>query len=120
MRARTAILIAGLTGLCLTASARAADYGIAPFEGVEVESRREIYETPPPVVTERFREERIERGPRYVEEERIDGRPGPGWHRPSYPVAARPWWRGEDCRLIIKRRMNPWGEVIERRVRVCD
>lgn len=87
---------------------------------MEVESRGEIYETPPPVVTERFREERIERGPRYVEEERIDGRPGPGWRRLGYPIAARPWWKGEDCRLIIKRRMNPWGEVIERRIRVCD
>ncbi len=108
-----------LADLCLAASAQAADYETAPYEGVETESRREIYEAPP-VVTERFREERVERGPRYVEEERIYGRPGPGWRSSGYPVAVRPWWRGEDCRLIIRRRMNPWGEVTERRVRVCD
>ncbi|MEZ0168058.1 hypothetical protein [Microvirga sp. TS319] len=120
MQTRTAIVMGVLAGLCLPAIADAADYGIAPYEGPEAESRGEIYEVRPPVFSERFREERFERGPRYVEEEQVYGRPGPRWHRPGYPVAVRPWWGGEDCRLIIKRRINPWGEVIERRIRICD
>ena len=37
------------------------------------------------------------------------------------PVAARPWWRQADnWQLIIKRRVNPWGEVTTGRIEVCD
>jgi hypothetical protein len=65
-----------------------------------------------------------------------DGEYRGGWHgdwggAPSYgrpfrphwarPIAEHRWWRGrEDCRLIIKRRLSPWGEVRVKRVEICD
>jgi hypothetical protein len=40
------------------------------------------------------------------------------WHR---PISGRPHWRDdEDCRIIIKRRVNAWGDVVVRRIKVCD
>ena len=52
-------------------------------------------------------------------------RPWRGWrpweHRPwRTPVAAWPRWRdAEDCRVVVTRRENPWGEVIVRRSKIC-
>ncbi|GEO18673.1 hypothetical protein MAE02_63690 [Microvirga aerophila] len=40
------------------------------------------------------------------------------WARPDF---ARPAWsHGQECRLIIKERVSPWGERVVRRIRVCD
>jgi hypothetical protein len=39
----------------------------------------------------------------------------PHWAR---PIFARPW-EEEDCRIVIKRRVDPWGDVVVRRFRVC-
>ena len=38
------------------------------------------------------------------------------WSRPVY---GRPHWRDDDCRTIIRRRVNAWGEVVVTRTRVC-
>jgi hypothetical protein len=36
-------------------------------------------------------------------------------------VGGRPHWHDdEDCRIIIKRRVNAWGDLVERRIKVCD
>ena len=45
------------------------------------------------------------------------------WHPPVYarPVLGRPGWEApEECRLIIKRRVNPWGELVVRRIKICE
>lgn len=59
----------------------------------------------------------------YHDDHRYYGRPvpeRPHWDRPHWqrPVAARPHW-DDDCRLIIKKRVNPWGEVTVTRIRRC-
>jgi hypothetical protein len=115
------ILTGALAGLCLATTVRAADYREEPYAEVEARYHTQVIEVPqarpfPPD----FHEERTHRGPRYVEE-RVHDRPVPGWRPWSRPVAARPWQGpGEDCRLIIKRRVNPWGEISVRRIQVCD
>jgi len=44
--------------------------------------------------------------------------------RPAYgvPVYGGPVYGGygDDCRVIIKRRVNQWGDIVVRRIRVCD
>jgi hypothetical protein len=57
--------------------------------------------------------------------DRFDERPfeRPRWRPPVYarPVFGRPGWEApEECRLIIKRRVNPWGEVVVRRIKICE
>ncbi len=54
----------------------------------------------------------------YSSGDRYYGRPVPErpyWHR---PVVGRTQW-DDDCRLIIKKRVNPWGEVTVTRIRRC-
>lgn len=43
---------------------------------------------------------------------------GPGRGR---PVFARPGWDRyeEECRVVVKRRTNPWGGVVVQRTRIC-
>jgi hypothetical protein len=56
-------------------------------------------------------------GGRHWDDGRYYGRPV---HRPWRPVFAGPRWGWhDDCRLIVKRRVNPWGDVVVRRIRVC-
>jgi hypothetical protein len=39
------------------------------------------------------------------------------WHR---PIADRPHWRdGEDCTVIIKKRVNEWGDRVVTRIKRC-
>lgn len=122
MTAPKAILTAVLAALCLATYAQAADFQEEPYADLETQHHGRVIEMPqehplPP----RFHEERTYRGPRYVEDERSYGHPGRRWHSWGRPVAAHPW-RGpsEECRLIIKRRVNPWGETTVRRIQVCD
>ena len=42
---------------------------------------------------------------------------GPAYERPVY---GRPVYGGEDCRVVVKQRVNRWGEMIVKRVRICD
>lgn len=61
---------------------------------------------------------------RHWRERRFYGRPvyeGPVYGRPVYgrPVYGRPVYRG-GCRVIVKRRIDEWGDVTVRRLRVCD
>ena len=114
------VLTGALAGLCLATAVQAADYREEPYAEVETRYQTQVIEVPqarpfPP----HFREERTNLGPRYVEE-RIYGRPVPDWRHRSRPVAARSWQgSGEDCRVIVKQRENPWGEVTVRRIEVC-
>ncbi|WP_141740439.1 hypothetical protein [Bosea sp. BIWAKO-01] len=58
------------------------------------------------------------------------GYDGPRYHEPrGYPFAGeRRGFRGptviddddDDCRIVIKRRVNRYGELVERRMRICD
>jgi hypothetical protein len=57
--------------------------------------------------------------------DRYDGRPVPdrdNWERDrwSRSVVERPHWRGDDdCRLIIKKREDAWGNVTVTRIKRC-
>jgi hypothetical protein len=65
---------------------------------------------------------RIEERGSFHEPGRFYGRPLAEWPAAGRPVFARPGWgrHEDDCRLIVKRRVNRWGDLIVRRVRVCD
>lgn len=44
---------------------------------------------------------------------------GRGWWRRA---GGRPWWRhaGDECRVIVKRHVDPWGEVRVKRIEICE
>ena len=47
----------------------------------------------------------------------------PGYVRPAFygrPGYARPAFGDEECRVIIKKRVDPWGDVTVKRIRICD
>ncbi|MGO4677111.1 hypothetical protein AB4Z40_29880 [Bosea sp. 2YAB26] len=58
------------------------------------------------------------------------GYDGPRYHEPRgyRPAGERRGFRGpavlddddDDCRIVIKRRVNRYGELVERRMRICD
>ncbi|HEV2557346.1 MAG TPA: hypothetical protein VGU45_01845 [Microvirga sp.] len=54
--------------------------------------------------------------------DRFERRGARDW-APAYgrPVFARGGWdpRHEDCRIIVKRRVNPWGDVVVKRTKIC-
>jgi hypothetical protein len=63
----------------------------------------------------------------YREPNRYYGRPIPQpgyWERHSYsrPVVAVPAWghSDQDCRIVVRRNVNDWGQVVIKRKRVCD
>ena len=121
MTASKIILTGVLAGLCLATEVQAADYREEPYAEVEPRYHTQVIEVPqarplPP----HFHEERTHLGSRYIEE-RVYGRLGPDWRHGSGSVAARPWeGSGDPCRVIIKRRVNPWSESTVRRIEVCD
>jgi hypothetical protein len=48
---------------------------------------------------------------------------GPVYARPAFydrPVYGRHVSWGGDCRVIIKKRIDPWGDVVVKKTRVCD
>jgi hypothetical protein len=115
-------IAAGLALIAFAGGAQAADYTYIGREAVgdrydryESVVEREEYR-PRRHHEERF-EERVERrGYRDYDEERYaHGRHG--WDRPVYgrPVFA-PY---DDCRVIVRRKINAWGDLVVRRVRVC-
>ena len=65
------------------------------------------------------------RGYGYRDQDRYYGRPVPDrdhWEhdRWSRSVVERPHWRGDDdCRLIIKKREDAWGNVTVTRIKRC-
>jgi hypothetical protein len=125
-------IAAGLALIALAGGAQAADYTYIGREAVgdrydrygavverdEVRPRRYSEDRFEERVERRgFREDHMERrgfrddhGERYAQ-----GRHG--WDRPVYgrPVFA-PY---DDCRTIIRRKINHWGEMVVRRVRIC-
>jgi hypothetical protein len=52
--------------------------------------------------------------------DRYYGRPVPDYPYWGRPVFARPGWGQGECRIIVKRRMNEWGDVVIRRIKICD
>jgi hypothetical protein len=51
----------------------------------------------------------------------VYGRSAYSAHAYGRPVYARPGGDDEDeCRVIVKKRVNNWGDVIIRKTRVCD
>jgi hypothetical protein len=81
-----------------------------------------------------FDEERRPR--RFIEErrERFDHSPRYGYDDDGFrsfperrrwnPVAERHGfdrgWHHRDCRVIVKRRVNPWGDLVVKRIKICD
>jgi hypothetical protein len=105
-------VLAGIGALTLGTAAQAADLDLPNGEswyGQEQSTEYEsVYEAP------------IQ--PRHHWQERhFYGRPvaeARPWERPAF---ARPAWsRADGCRVIVKERINPWGERVIRRIRICD
>lgn len=110
---RIAAACFGIAALTAAHSAVAADFPDAPGPGPEETG------PPPEYSPERgpsrvYREERVEeeapdyaerpRGPRYAA--------GPHYAPPPPPP--------QDCRTIVRHRVNAYGEEIRRRIRICD
>lgn len=115
-------VLAAFLGLSAFSAARAADYNVAPFAGgdSEVTEQDETYAEPDQLPrthgNEGHRGWRSEWGADHSYDQPYRNH----WGR---PIAERRWWRdrqGEDCRIIIKRRVTPWGDVRVRRVEICD
>jgi hypothetical protein len=56
------------------------------------------------------------------DDDRFERRGARDWAPPyGRPVFARGGWdpRHEDCRIIVKRRVNPWGDVVVKRTKIC-
>ena len=116
------IAMAVLFGLTLSAGARAADYDDQVFGQSAGRADRLAQGYGHDDDRPRWGGNRGESW-RDRDEGRSFARPGPEWRgRWGHPVAGGPWWRhrAEACRVIVKRRANPWGEVTVRRIEVCD
>ncbi len=60
------------------------------------------------------------------------GERGPRWNRGYDDDGLRAWperrsfsrvggrWGAEECRVIVKRRVSPWGDVRVKRVQICE
>ncbi len=118
------LAIAGLAALGLAGGAQAGDFTItvggqaAPWRSVaDVEIHRHGRDA-----SARFVEERRHGPGRGYDDDGDDGwrerrwapvaEGRPGWHRGG-------WDRG-GCRVIVKRRVDPWGDVRVRRIKICD
>lgn len=68
-----------------------------------------------PAPTRLYREER-------VEEEALPPQSGPAPYGPRFAAGPRfaPPPPAEECRTIVKRRIDAYGEEVVRRVRICD
>jgi len=117
-------LVLGLTALTLgsalaisPAPARAADFGFDEDIGLRAPVERRVI--------------RPAYGPAYGYGARFLG--PPVYARPiqvGYPAYARPaFWGhggyarpiyGEECRVIVKKRVDPWGDVVVKRISTCD
>ena len=108
-------LAAGIAVAAMAGGAQAADFG--EYRGIAGNS----YETSRSFSgRDRFVDEDDDVGLQVAE--RIERHRRPGWdrHPPGRPYYGRPGWgRHDDCRVIVTRRINRWGEMVIRRARVC-
>ena len=125
----TARLTLGLTALTLggmalvaPAPAWAGDFGFDEEIGLRAPVERRV------VVEERRVEERRVIRPAYGYGARFLGPPvyarpvGFGYARPAFwghGDYARPVF-GEECRVLVKKRVDPWGGVVIKRISTCD
>jgi hypothetical protein len=117
-------LVASGAALISSAPARAGDYGYDEEAGFRPRVERRV------IIEERRVVER-----RIVNSGYGAGFPGPlGYNRPvhfgypgyarpafyGHPGYARPAFGGGECRVIVKKRVDPWGDVTVKRIRICD
>ncbi len=115
-RSLKTILLGAGAALMLGGAAQAGEYG--RYDGGDDGYRHVRYER---VDAGGYDERRyLRRDP-----DRYYGRPVPDrddwerrrWHR---PVVERPYWRGDEgCTVIIKKRINHWGERVVTRIKRC-
>jgi len=120
----TALTLGSMT-LIAPAPARAGDFGFDEEIGFRPPGERRV------VVEERRVEERRVIRPAYGYGARFLGPPvsarpvGFGYSGSARPAFwghggyARPVY-GEGCRVIINKRVDPWGDVVVKRIRICD
>ncbi len=116
-----------LTKLAIGTLAAVALVGPALAQDVSISIRTENRAYQPVGFYDDCRDRRYIRAPDRDDEcgDRYYGRPvreRPHWDRHPWhrPVGGRPHWRDdEECRIIIKRRVNAWGDLVERRIKVC-
>ena len=117
-----------LTKLAIGTLAAVALAGPALAQDVSISIRTQDHAYQPVGFYDDCRDRRYIRAPDRDDEcgDRYYGRPvreRPHWDRHPWhrPVGGRPHWRDdEDCRIIVKRRVNAWGDLVERRIKVCD
>ena len=109
----TKVILAGATALMLGGAAHAADFDEAPYSDgygyrEQASDYGRVYDAPAE--------------PRHHwHERRFYGRPVAEYRPWARPVFARPAWsRGGECRVIIKERVNRWGERVVRKIEICD
>jgi hypothetical protein len=116
------VLTLGGMALIAPAPARAADFGFDEEIGLRAPVERRV------VVEERRVEERRVIRPAYGYGARFLGPPvyarpvGFGYARPAFwgqGGYARPVY-GEECRVVVKKRVDPWGGVVVKRISTCD
>jgi len=120
----TALTLGGMA-LIAPAPARAADFGFDEEIGLRSPIERRV------VVEERRVEERRVIRPVYGYGARYLGPPVyarpvgfgySGYARPAFwghGGYARPVF-GEECRVLVKKRVDPWGGVVVKRISTCD
>lgn len=119
MKFGSTAVLGALAVLSLGSAARAADYD-GTYLSDQYRVRHESAERGDPAHDEGRRIWR--HGPHDAgrSPDRYYGRPVPEHSRWARPVFARPGWGDRDeCRVIIKERVNRWGERITRRTQIC-
>ena len=123
MKFGSTLAVLGLTAMALGGAAQASEVHItvrAGEAGWQRPAADYVFEND----DSRFEEHRYGRrrfgGDRYYERPLVERQ---RWAAPvvARPVFGRPGWHEpEPCRIIVKRRVNPWGEVVVRRITICE
>ncbi len=131
-----AIVLGAVAALTLGSAAQASE--------VNVTIRTDSYGVPQRIADysgdlfERRQQTRSEHWSEHRDPDRYYGRPVPDWKERrsqwgryhGVPVAEVPYWQrpvfagpgqgyGDRCRIIIKERVNRWGEMVQVRTKVC-
>ena len=123
------LALSALTVLGLGTAAQATDISIQ----IRGDGFRQVSDWDHPGPRRRFQDDGFGHDRRFIEERRE--RRGYGYGHGydddgyrSFPerrsftrvVGGRHGWGHEECRVIVKRRVNPWGDLVVKRIKICD
>jgi hypothetical protein len=119
------LALSALTVLGLGTAAQATDISIS----IRSDGLRQVADWERAGPRRGFHEDGYGHGRRFIDERRE--RRGHGYDDDgfrSFPerrsftrvVDRRHGWGHEECRVIVKRRVNPWGDLVVKRIKICD